>query len=528
MSPRSLAVLVTIALVMTLAATPPAQASFIGVDIGTTLAGSDSGSLPGPISMIGDGADIWGTADAFRYYYDTWSGNFLATARIVSQVQTDAWAKAGIMVRANTTPGSMNVHIDGTPQQVAFQWRDSAGADSGWANSFIPGSYSTQTAPIWVRLKRTGTTFTAYYAPDVGGVPGTWSTPRAEDIHTSANMPTNILLGLNVTSHNGGALSTVVFDNVSFEPLANPYGRLAALDHANVGGAAYAQVPGGGPVVGPVHWRLDRQIASDVVGKVMSQWYFGIQGQNHAPGGTNGFLTMASDPTLTHVDWAISKIDWSNVGGGAAYPPETGYSGDMGNFTVRHFGQILINPDPANPNAPRSVRFQDHNDDWAILTVDGALTGINDGNWTSWDGTQNPGGIATTTLSLTPGWHDFEFFMSEGGGGDNARLLWDYDPVSNTFGGSFVTVASEYFRVRALVDQLLAEGDYNVGGPAQDGFFFNIGSMPGEDILMKLTVSYQGSSVAYYGEFFGVPEPATCLLLGGGLLALLRRRRRAK
>ncbi len=46
--------------------------------------------------------DIWGTADEFRYVYQSISGDFTVTARLSSLTNTDPWAKAGVMVREGT------------------------------------------------------------------------------------------------------------------------------------------------------------------------------------------------------------------------------------------------------------------------------------------------------------------------------------------------------------------------------------------------------------------------------------------
>lgn len=514
--------------VVMLAAAPEAQAVFIDVDIGSPgLAGSVSpagAQPPGPVAVTGGGADIWGNSDQFNYWTDSWTGNFLAIARFTGMSGgSDGWRKMGIMARDGLAANAAYTYYSPTASNATgLQWRDSTGGGAAWTSAST-GSPSAGGAPFWISLKRQGQVFTAQWAPDSGGVPGTWSTPGAQDVHTNPGLPNTVQLGLAVTAHNNGELTTGSFDNFSIQALANPVGRLLLYDYAHIGGAAYAYVPPSGPVQGPVHWELWRWSQTITPG-VMSQWYL-----NYNANGTANLLAMASS-ALPHQDYLISQISWSNTGGGSTYPPETPFTGDMGNFSVRHYGQVLIPDDPSNPGAARTVRFQDHNDDWAVLTVDGALTSLNDGNWTSWDGTQNPGGIATTTLSLIPGWHDFEFFEAEGGGGDNARLLWDYDPAGNAFGGAFATVPTAYLRVQALTPaELLASGDYNVGDDINDGIFYGIGSRPGEDLLCQLTVSYQGATwTSDLMEFVGIPEPATCLLLAGGLAALLRRRRRSR
>jgi hypothetical protein len=67
------------------------QGAWLGEDI--RLRGSTSGSLPGPLTLTGDGNDIWGTADNFHYFHGAQSGDFTLVARVASQQNTSLWAK---------------------------------------------------------------------------------------------------------------------------------------------------------------------------------------------------------------------------------------------------------------------------------------------------------------------------------------------------------------------------------------------------------------------------------------------------
>ncbi|NLH44179.1 MAG: hypothetical protein GX448_20260, partial [Planctomycetes bacterium] len=56
----------------------------------------------GNIIMNGQGSDIWGTSDQFRYAYKTLTGNGTIVARVHSIYNTpgnDGWSKAGVMIR---------------------------------------------------------------------------------------------------------------------------------------------------------------------------------------------------------------------------------------------------------------------------------------------------------------------------------------------------------------------------------------------------------------------------------------------
>jgi len=221
MSGRTFAA-VFVAALMVLAA-PLAQATWVSQDVGSpVLPGSSTGTPPGPISVTGDGHDIWDNSDDFHYAFDDVpvSGNFTAIARLFSTTPgVHSWQKAGIMARADLTGGSVHVQTAGTQSNfIEEQWRDTATQGSG--NQRVPGSPQNQSAqPYWLLLERTGNDFRSSWARDVGGTPGDW---QASVTHTSPNMPADAYLGLSVTSHTDGATTTAVFDNVDLNAPAQP------------------------------------------------------------------------------------------------------------------------------------------------------------------------------------------------------------------------------------------------------------------------------------------------------------------
>src|SRR4029077_5798786 len=132
------------------------------------------------------------------------------TARVVSQTNTDVWAKAGVMVRENLGAGSINAFVPLTPANgVVFQGRRTTGGSS---TTFNYGPIVT--APYWGRLVRAGNTFSAFISPD-----GTNWTSLGQ---TTISMASQSFVGLAVSSHHNGTLSTAVFDNVSLAAAAPP------------------------------------------------------------------------------------------------------------------------------------------------------------------------------------------------------------------------------------------------------------------------------------------------------------------
>lgn len=483
MSNRALLVLGCVAMVVSLAVTP-VQAAFVGEDINTS-GGSSTGTPPGPITVIGDGGDIWGTSDAFHYYHDTWTGDFNAVVRLVSQQNTNGWAKAGIMARESTDPGSRHAHISATPGNgITLQWRDSNGGNSAWPNTKIPGSPNSDTAPFWLSLSRRGNTYTASWAPDNAGTPGAWSESQS---HTNGSMPATTELGLNVTSHSSGNLSTCVFNNLqigNWQAIA----EIAVDQDFRVVGKAFGQDRDTLAVLGPAHWKIERMVPKSYSGPGLENEWF--PNQSHTP------------PTIVppfHTD----RIDWTS----ANYPPETGWSGNHDDFSVRYTGRFYADHDG-------DYSFEEHVDDQAWLVIDGSQV-LTDNTWDN---------DTSVTIPLTEGWHEIEFRTREGGGGDYGRLRWD--PNGGT-SWQVMTVADALFETEYswLEAELLAEGWGNVGDLATMGYFTTL-TEPGFYDL-RLTVDYLGEK-AGDATTAHVPEPATLILLGSGVLGLVRWRRRRK
>lgn len=174
---------------------------WVGADIGTFTVGAMNYSS-GVFSVTGSGGDIWNTADGFRYVWQPVSGNCDVRARVTTQQNSDGWAKAGVMFRNDSTAESMFAMVVITPANgVNFQWRNSTGGQCGTSQVTGP------VVPLWVRLIRSGNTFSGYYSSD--GV--SWNAVGGQTIA----MPGAGLAGLTVTAHNDGTLCTATFANVS-------------------------------------------------------------------------------------------------------------------------------------------------------------------------------------------------------------------------------------------------------------------------------------------------------------------------
>ena len=173
-------------------------------DVGTVGATGAFGLTNGVFTIQGSGADIWYSADGFRYGFQALTGDCAITARVVSQQNTAGWAKAGIMIRETLDPASQYVINYITPANgVALQQRSGTGsAAAGVSNP------TGLVAPYWLRLVRAGDVFTAYAAPD--GI--NWTVVGT----TTVAMNASVYVGLAVCSVHDGTLCSAQFDNVAF------------------------------------------------------------------------------------------------------------------------------------------------------------------------------------------------------------------------------------------------------------------------------------------------------------------------
>jgi len=181
----------------------------------------------GSIVMGAEGADIWGTSDELRYAYKPLNGNGSIVARVDSVVNTDPWAKAGVMIRFSTAADAKNAMAFVTPDgRVGWQYRElQTGASSSTRSD--PGAI---TLPHWVRLSREGDMITAAHSSD--GV--TWE-PMVEaanpDEPSSLQIPmdSTVLIGLALTSHSSGNPTSAEFSGVATEGNATGAWQVEAI-----------------------------------------------------------------------------------------------------------------------------------------------------------------------------------------------------------------------------------------------------------------------------------------------------------
>ena len=185
-----------------------------GRDIGNPGQAGSTAEAGGVLTVSGGGADIWGTADQFHYASRPASGDFDVRCRMGDPTGgSNPYRKGVVMLRQSLTANSRHVGIGRTPaatnagNRVFLMRRTSDGGSSGsdGANGFTNAYY-------WLRLVRDGDNYSGYRAEDVAGAPGGWTQVGPD---RSFSMDRDVNLGIAVTAHNNGQLTTVECDSFS-------------------------------------------------------------------------------------------------------------------------------------------------------------------------------------------------------------------------------------------------------------------------------------------------------------------------
>jgi uncharacterized repeat protein (TIGR03806 family) len=171
-------------------------------DIGNVGVAGEASYLNGLFNVIASGDDIWDIADSLHFASRTLTGDGRIVAHISSLQYTDPWAKAGVMFRENSSPGSKYAMMAVTAHNSSvYQWRPAANQsthNTDGASEKIAG---------WVRLTRVGDTFTGEISVDGKN----WD--QVDRIAVPMNKTVSV--GLALSAHNNSALNSTLFDNVS-------------------------------------------------------------------------------------------------------------------------------------------------------------------------------------------------------------------------------------------------------------------------------------------------------------------------
>lgn len=180
--------------------THPVPPPWSDTDVGAPTVAGSADFTSGVFTVNGAGTDIYGTNDQFNYVNQLTTGNGTLVARVTSQTNTSANAKAGIIWKQSTTAGSPYILVAVGPGGIKVQYNFNQSVNGG-----------TFTFPNgWLKLTRLANTFTASVSADGVG----WTTVASVSLALTASATA----GLFVCSHNPPTIGTATFDNVAFTP----------------------------------------------------------------------------------------------------------------------------------------------------------------------------------------------------------------------------------------------------------------------------------------------------------------------
>ncbi len=177
-------------------------------DIGGAAPAGTQTLSNGTLTETVGGGDIWAAADQLHLVWQNLAGDGVVSARVVSQQNTGGWAKAGVVMRVDTSAGSpyYGVFVSAS-NGIAVQYRPTEGAAT--AQILLPGS-----APAYLEVTRYtdkgGTTwYTAYTSSD--GT--TWTVVAGSTVALA--MPGTLLAGWGGDSNSQTVSNQIVFDHLA-------------------------------------------------------------------------------------------------------------------------------------------------------------------------------------------------------------------------------------------------------------------------------------------------------------------------
>jgi hypothetical protein len=181
-------------------------APWLDRDLGSTGVTGSASHNSGTFTIAGGGAGISGSSDACRFVYQTATGDCDITVRVQSLTNSNSNAKVGVMIRESLNANSREAGVWVTPTSgVHFTRRTSTGGSTSVTTS------TGKTAPYWIRLTRSGSTFRAFMSLN-----GTTWTQLGKN--TNITMTSTTYIGMAVTSGTTSNLCTGVMTNLTARP----------------------------------------------------------------------------------------------------------------------------------------------------------------------------------------------------------------------------------------------------------------------------------------------------------------------
>jgi endo-1,4-beta-xylanase len=173
-------------------------------DIGAVSSPGTASQSGGVWTLASSGVDT-ATANALNFVHVKLTGDGSITARVASVQDNEPYARAGVMMRETLAAGSKyaSMNMYATKGSIS-NWRSATGGAFGVSNS----GGVTQLPPYWVRVTRSGNTFTMARSADGH----TWATVG---VPQTISMTSTIYVGLIVSSNNTSKTTSSTLSNVT-------------------------------------------------------------------------------------------------------------------------------------------------------------------------------------------------------------------------------------------------------------------------------------------------------------------------
>ena len=191
-----------------------AQGAFTSFDVGSKTPAGLTIATNGGFDISSSTGDVWGTADDFRFVYQQVAGDFDLRTRIAAFSGSAYWAKAGLMVRADTSDTAANGFMVATRSSGWGRYMFTGRLQATF-NTYVysQGSFETVRYPnVWVRLARIGNVVIPMHSTN--GF--TWT--QIGNLNYS-QLPRTALAGMAVCNHPeaGTSRATAQFRDVSLD-----------------------------------------------------------------------------------------------------------------------------------------------------------------------------------------------------------------------------------------------------------------------------------------------------------------------
>ena len=179
----------------------PLPAGWLDQDIGLVGVLGSATFASGTFTVQGAGSSFASTPDAFHFVYQPLSGDGTIIARVASV--SSAYALAEVTIRETLDPNAKGISVAGYASGIYNVYRTTSGGTDSYTNAGVSVS-----APYWLKLVRSGSTFTTWRSSDGEN----WTQVGSSQ---SISMATNVYVGLSLSSGSTSSTYTATFDNVS-------------------------------------------------------------------------------------------------------------------------------------------------------------------------------------------------------------------------------------------------------------------------------------------------------------------------